>query len=163
MEKVTVFQAARSSQGLPAFWEKRNNSRFLTTVELICDENFKPKKPIFLNDNPSIEKCFHVLFIARQGDIIIKAVRSNSSNTVRFYMHVVTEIKQSDDQKFSLVCEDIFNSQLIDDFVEKFGKEIEPFLDAAFNKLDSDVIDTFYSAPHNLHAIIKERRDASKK
>ena len=143
-----VFQGSETNMNLPAFFERRkeNGMTNLTLVEMICDENFAPKKPIFKNRTKKLDPSLHVLFVAKIGDIILQVVRGNN---LRISLCVINDIQKCGDRKYSIITEEVIQAksfaELLDEYPE--GKE---FFAAAENKLDSDVIESFYSAVNDL-------------
>lgn len=158
MKQLISLQGAHSKQGLPTYWEKRTSNPMLRTVELICNGDFSPKKPTFLNREPGIKKTFHAMFLVKTGDIIVQASQDNDGN-IAFYLMLVRFVETRDDGKFTIKAS-AEHSHVSDEFLsDEYGKTIIPVLEAAVAKLDSDAVETFYSQPHNLHERIAEKQN----
>lgn len=151
MKTSTVFHAGRFKNGSPSFWEKRKHNFAITLVELVCNYDFTPLRPCFLNRDPKIDKNLHMMFVIDIGHFIVRAVRNNTRNKIVYTLYVITDIKRDENDRFSIVGDEIFSSELFDDFEEKFGEDIIPVLEAALNKLDSETVDSNFTQPHKLY------------
>lgn len=147
---MKTFQCASTRNNLPGFWEKRDEKSFLTTVELICDDKFKPKKGIFINRTKNIDQKFHVIFVPKIGDVIGQAVCSKSNGRTRFFFFTVINTFQDANQKFFLEAEEIGEFASIDEAIAELGEDAREFVDAITAKLDSDVIASFFTQPMNI-------------
>lgn len=148
MENVN-FQGGHSKQNLPAFWEKRQESKFMIMVDLVCDHNMKPKFPCFINRLENIDKSFHVMFVTKVGDIIVRGMRFIKTNKLKFSFYLVTEISEGKKGKFTFHTEEQFSSDNIEDFVNEYGEDCRAVLNAAQDKMDSEnKVETFFSAPN---------------
>ena len=147
---MKTMQCAATRNNLPGFWEKRDEKSMLTLVELISDDNFRPKKGIFINRTKNIDKKYHVIFVPKTGDIIAQVVRSNSTNTTRFYLFTVIQTFQDVGQKFFLQAEELGEFRSVNEAVEKFGEDCREFLVAAEAKLDSDTVNSFFTQPMSI-------------
>lgn len=139
--KEFLFSASKSNQNLPAFWEKRQDTSFLTSVELIATGNFGKKMPIFLNNNNGAPESFHALFVASIGDIILRVLRSTNKRE-RYELFVITKAEPTGD-KFTLTCDLVKEtydpSEIIDEYATAENMlAAKDFFDAARGKLDLD-------------------------
>lgn len=119
---------------MPGFWEKRQAGPFMTVTEVIADANFKPKKVIFLNGG-KMPDYFHALFVAQVSDIIVRAIRVNS--TIKFEVYAIINIRESGPNKFVLLTELVAESDDLTVLAEQHpDTEFENLLNAAKDKLD---------------------------
>lgn len=143
-----IFQGGITRKGLPAFWERREDGTLTTSVQLIADGDFRPKKAIFLNKLEAIPKSDHAIFVCKEGDTICRVFRDNDACKVTVGVYLVTNIEDAG-KRFMIHTRELFrcgyddvNAQL-----EKYTQACADFVDAALNKLDSNKITSFYSQP----------------
>lgn len=134
-----TFTAFRSNKGFPVLYETGSENQKLSSVRLIATNNFFKKKPIFINrdDNQTLKKYNHALFVIKQGDKIVTATKAGNNKI--FELHTVLEIKE-EPKSFTLICG---TPLVIEDFS---NMPFEEFLAAADEKLKNpSVIKSFYA------------------
>lgn len=163
MSNSVILHAGRFKNGAPTFWEKRKDNKIQTLVELIASSEFEPLRPCFLNRDPKIKQYLHMMFVAEIGNFVVRALRNNISNKTIFTLFVITNIVKDEVGHFSIEADELYKSEILEDFTEKFGEEIDPFMDAANEKLDSETIDSLFTQPHKLYekTAAKNREAAS--
>lgn len=143
-----IFQAGITQKGLPAFWETRTDGPIVTIVQLIADQQFKPKKAIFINRHKDIPSENHAIFVAKEGDMIIKIVRNNGNDKLSIDLFLITRIEFA--EKRVMLHTDLIKScdiNTINELIEEYDNNFKRFVDAAIGKLDLQDVTSVYSQP----------------
>lgn len=140
-----IFQGAKTKKGLPAFWEKRQDSAngFMQLTELISDENFAPKKVVFLNHTESMPKHLHAIFIAKIGDIITRVVNETKANKKLIEFYVITGFDE-DERKTFIQASKVYSGTSLEEIAEEYGENARLVAEAAIQKLDCETVVSFY-------------------
>lgn len=156
MKSVQTLHVNKSANGLPIFWERKDEKAAMKIATLIGTGDFERKKVIFINRSEKLDKRYNAIFIPKVGDTIIKAIQiGNMSPKILFSLYVIIDIDKetiNEKEKFRITYESLFEMVTIDELIENYPT-ISDMAHAALNKLISSEVTSHFCSQEDIENI----------